>query len=252
MVARHSIVLAVLALGCSSEEAPRVSLPVVVDASGVIPVTNDVGYVVTVTRARTALRDLQFTVGGEAHVALIHRVARWIVPVAHAHPGHQSGGDVTGELPGPVLVDWLADGAVIGQASLIVGRYGGANFTFRRASAADVPAGDPIVGHTIAVEGTASKGGRTVAFSAVVDVDEGAQLVGAAFEQTVDEGTARSLGLRLLHADPTNPADTLWNGVDFFAIAAAEDHAAIAPGQESHNLLRRVFQVHDHYDVRLR
>ena len=52
---------------CSSEEAPRVAAHVVVDGTGMLPTRSDLGYTVTVTRARAALRDLQFTVGGETH-----------------------------------------------------------------------------------------------------------------------------------------------------------------------------------------
>jgi hypothetical protein len=239
-------------LACASEEAPRVSLPIVVDASALVPATTDLGYVVTISKARTALRDLQFTIGGETHASVFERAGRWLFPRAHAHPGHYAGGEITGELAGPVVIDWLADGAVLGQANLITGLYRGANFTFRKAAAADAAGTDPIVGHTAHLEGTATKEGRAVSFVALVDVDEGAQLVGAPFEQQIAKGTAAALGVRLLPVDPTDSRDTVWNGIDFFALANAEGPVAIAPGQEAHNLLRRALQVHDHYDIKKR
>jgi hypothetical protein len=249
-----SLVVALIttAAGCESQEAPRVRLPVVVDASGVAATATDLGYTVILSRARTALRDLQFTTGGETHASLFRRIGAWLLPSAHAHPGHSAGGEVTGELAGPLVVDWLVEGGVVGQANLIVGRYEGLNFTFRRATATDVPAVDPLLGHTIHVEGTAAKDGRTVAFSAAVDLDEGTQLVGAPFEQQIEEGKTATLGLRLLTIDPADAKNTLWNGIDFFALAAAGETVAIGPGEASHNQLRRVFQVHDHYDMKKR
>ncbi|MEL6183359.1 MAG: hypothetical protein AAFU79_01960, partial [Myxococcota bacterium] len=54
-------------------EAPRVELPVIVDSSGVVPVTTDLGYSVEVTEARVAISDLVFTVAGEADVASLWR-----------------------------------------------------------------------------------------------------------------------------------------------------------------------------------
>jgi hypothetical protein len=247
-----ALAMALPSLGCESAESPRVSLPVVVDATGVAPALTDLGYTVTLGRARAAVRDLQFTVGGETHATWLDRVGRALVPRAHAHPGHEAGGEITGELPGPLVIDWLDEGAPLGAARLVVGRYRGANFTFRRATAAELPEGDPLVGHTIHVEGTAARDGRAVSFVALVDVDDGARLVGAPFDAEIAPGLTASLGLRLLPTDPQDAKDTLWNGVDFFALAGAGGGASIAPGEEIHNLLRRKVQVHDHYDVRPR
>ncbi len=242
---------AALAGGCSSEEAPRVSLPVAVDASAASKaVTSDLGYTVTLVRARAALRDLQFTVGGETHTSWLRRLGDLIVPVAHAHPGHAGGGEVVGELPGPLLVDWLQEGASMGVALMLAGKYQGANFGFRIAGAAELPAGDPLVGHTYAFEGTASKNGRTLAFSALVDVDASAALVGAPFDHEVVAGRPEALGLRLLPVDPTDASDTIWNQIDFFSLpGAAAGAATLAAPQEAHNRLVRALRVHDHYDI---
>ena len=64
------LVAAAAACDDGSAEAPRLAHPMVVDASqAVAAVTSDLGYTVTITRARAALRDLEFTTGGEAHLA---------------------------------------------------------------------------------------------------------------------------------------------------------------------------------------
>jgi hypothetical protein len=241
----------VLATACASEEAPRVSMPVAIDASSAgRPARTDLGYTVSLTRARAALRDLHFTVGGETHTALLDRLGRWILPAAQAHPGHAAGGEVVGELPGPLLVDWLKDGAAMGTAVLIAARYQGANFGFRRAGAEELPAGDPLIGHTFAFEGTASKDGRTLAFSAAVDIDAAAALIGAPFDDEVKAGSAETLKLRLLPSDPTAGASTIWNQIDFFTLPGADSGAAtIASPAEAHNRLVRALRVHDHYEV---
>lgn len=243
------LVTLLAAATCDSQEAPRITVPVVVDTTAIAPALTDLGYTVTLTRARMALRDLQFTTGGETHTSLLERAARWALPSAHAHPGHSAGGEITGELTGPLIVDWLNEGAPLGQASLIVGRYQGVNFTFRRAGATEVSADDPLAGHTHHAEGTASKEGRTITFSAVIDIDDGTRLVGARFAHEVKAGDVTMLGLRLSPVDPTDTNDTLWNGIDFFALAGTQPVVAIRPGEGSHNQLRRAFQVHDHYDI---
>ena len=47
--------------GCSSQEAERVTLPVVIESKGVTPCTSDLGYTITLTTFRTALRDLELS-----------------------------------------------------------------------------------------------------------------------------------------------------------------------------------------------
>ncbi len=226
-----------------SSEAPVVELPVEVAAAGVVAVTNDLGYTITISAMRTALRDIEFTILGETHESLLRESAL-------AHPGHSAGGDVTGELVGELVVDWLADGAALGTATLIVGDYQGANFTFRRASAASdgLAPDDVLVGHTMTMAGNAS-GAVTVDFTAVIDIDEDTPMVGAPFAQVVTESAPAKLALGLLTIDPSE-GDSLFDGIDF-ALADDDDDGvvAIVPGQDIHNILKRNVQVHDHYTV---
>lgn len=243
--------IVLVAAGCGSQEAVRVSLPVVVDGSGLLKVQTDLGYQVQMSLFRLAVKDLQFTVRGEMHASLLQRAANLLVPRAYAHPGHYSGGDVTGELPGTYVLDFSKeDGRALGKASLITGAYQGSNFTFRKTGAADSLAStDPLLGHTAHIEGLASRGGQVISFKAQVDVDEGSQLVGAPFAIDVTETTQASLGFKLLAQDPVL-TKTLFDGIDFAALDPDGDgQVAMVPGQDAHNLLRRNVQVHDFYAI---
>lgn len=232
-----------------SQEAERVALAVVVDGSGVGPSSTDLGWTVRLTQARMAVANVQFTVQGEMHGATAG-LGGWLMRKAWAHPGHYAGGEVTGELPGEFIVDWLGeDKMTLGTASLLVGDYNGMNFSFRAATVADgLAADDPLLGHTAQLRGTASKDGVTVMFAAVVDVDAGAQLVGAPFEDEVDAEAVAPIELQLLPSDPKTGA-SLFDGLDFAALEAKDGVATIRPGEVAHNLLRRTLQSHVHYNA---
>ncbi len=242
--------LALAACGGNSE-APTVDLPVVVDGTGLEAATNDLGYTVTLTAMRTAMRDIEFTIEGETHDS------PEIVPFSAgagsgelAHPGHLAGGEVTGELPGEFLIDWTDDGASIGTGTLIVGAYEGANFHFRRAVVDDgLEADDPLVGHTIAMAGSAVATGDPIEFTAVIDIDDDIPMIGAPFRLDVAEDTAVTLALATLTIDPIE-LDTMFDGVDFGALEAGGDGVvAIEPGSDAHNILKRNVQIHDQYLV---
>jgi hypothetical protein len=247
--------IGLLVAGCDSREAVRASLPVVVDGGGLTKVQTDLGYQVEVTQLRLAVRDLQFTIRGEMHARrparLLRRALELIEAPAYAHPGHYSGGEVTGELPGPYVLDFgQASGRELGRASLITGSYQGCNFSFRRAGAADsLPSGDPLLGHTAYIEGRATKGAKTIGFRAQVDVDEGAQLVGAPFPLTIAEDSRATLGFKALTQEPVL-TKTLFDGLDFAALDPDGDgQVALLPGEDAHNILRRAVQVHDFYVI---
>ncbi len=229
-------------------------LAVVSSARGIEAGTSDLGYTVTLRRARAALSDLEFTVGGEVHdTSALARLWDLVVPSAYAHPGHAAGGDVTGVLAGRFLVDWMADGAVLGTALLLEGEYEGANFTFRRAGSEDgLAADDPLLGHTFAVEGTATRGDQVIEFDAQIDIDDGALMVGAPFVLTVSPETRATLALELFPTDPVD-GNCVWSGVDFAALDGDGDGAvSIRPGDDAHNILRRNVQIHNHYYIDIR
>ncbi len=245
-----------LACGPGSEEARRTQVDVVVDATGIVPITSNLGYRVTLDRARFALGDFEFTTGGNMHAllpSLRRSIGRFLLPAAHAHPGHAGGGEILGELAGSFVVDWLNPGARIGTATLVTGRYQGANFSLRTASNAELPAGDPLAGHTVELAGTVEKAGRSQRFTALLAIG-GAKLMGAPFDHEVHEvkdGSALKLGVRFLPLEPTGGSKTIFDGIDFHSLAGAAETIAIRPSDPAHNQLVRPLRTHDHYDVRL-
>lgn len=245
-----------LAVCDAGSEPASVALPVVAAGSGLSACTTAEGYVVELTEARVAVRDLEFTVGGETHARLPDALRRLLLPAtAVAHPGHSAGGEVTGELPGRFVLDPFAGAErPLGDATLLEGEYHGLNLYFRAADAADgLAAGDALLGHTAVFAGTATRGADSWTFEAVLDIDDGTQLVGAPFDLAVTAVTSATLVLRLLTTDPSTEVDTLFDGIDFAALDTDGDRRVeILPGDEAHNRLRRTLQVHDHWWVDVR
>jgi len=248
---RANLLWMAVGLACApSQEAVHVQLGVAIDGSTVVDSTNDLGWTVTLTGARVAVQDLQFTILGEMHDETAW-LEGWLIRRAWAHPGHYSGGDVTGELVGEFILDWIGDdGKALGMADLLTGDYNGFNFTFRRASEGDGLAGDdPMIGHTAYFAGVARKDEEEVAFTAALDVNAGTQMVGAPFELTVEAGTNAKIGVQLEATDPVE-SKSLFDGLDFAAIDADGDGAAvIEPGSEAHNIFVRTIQSHVHYNA---
>lgn len=251
MYKRYVLMMLLGSFACTpSQEAVRVPLDVELDASGITPSTNDSGWTVELTTARIAVTDLQFTILGEMHAASAS-LGAWLISRAWAHPGHDAGGAVTGELAGDFILDWKAhDGMKLGTADMLTGDYNGMNFTFRAAVAADgLAAADPLLGHAAHFVGVARKDTRAVAFTAVLDIAARTQVVGAPFEDTVDATSVDPIELQFL---PTEPVEgkSLFDGLDFAALDGdADGSVSIEPGDESHNILRRTLQSHVHYSA---
>jgi hypothetical protein len=246
-----------------------VALPVVVDGSCVQSVTTDLGYAVEVHTARLALGDLQFAVAGEVHMASrrssparakVGFVHSLLFSRAHAHPGHYTGGEVTGELPGRFVVDWIAgSGNELGTGTLFEGLYDSANMTLDQADAAEVAPDDPLLGHSALITGTATKDGVELPFVALVDSPTGRQIVGFPFDLRVDGDTSARLGLALCTVDPLE-GDTLFDGLDFALLAKASsgsfagqvvlEETSTEPNLAAYQLLKRTLQTHDHFIIR--
>lgn len=242
-------IMIVSLVGCTgSEEAATVVLPVTTSADAMAPATTDLGYQVQVTQMRVAVSSVQFTIEGEMHSgAAVNGVARVLPP---PHPGHSAGGEVTGELPGNFVLVWNGQSeSPLGDATLIVGDYHGANFAFRAADAADqLPSGDPLLGHTFHIVGTASKNGTTKPFDAALDVEVDAAIIGAVFEDVITEMSTETLALEFYPTDPYE-LDTVFDGIDFFQLPEVAGALSIVPGSAAHNIIRRATQTHDHYAV---
>jgi hypothetical protein len=251
MKARQTPLLLCIALACSaSQEATRVELPVVLDASKLAASTSDLGWTVELTAARLAVTDIQFTIQGEMHASgATAWVPRGILSRAWAHPGHEAGGDVTGELAGSFVLDWSGHaGMSLGTAEMLVGDYNGMNFTFRAADASDGLADDdPLLGHAAHFAGTASKDGVTITFTALLVSNT--RMIGAPFELEITDATRDTLGIQLLPTDPVE-SRSLFDGLDFAALDDDGDGVVeIVPGDEAHSTFRRTLQSHVHYDA---
>ncbi len=250
-----SLTFASLPACSDAEEARRVTVPVLTDGAGLTPVTNDLGYSVELTSATIAVEDLKLTIAGEAHVSLLRRWSDAVVPLAHAHPGHYQGGEVTGELLGRFLLRFVpGETTVLGDATLLVGKYRSADMTLARATDEDVGASDPLLGHTALLSGTASRDDQELDFLLIVDSPSGRELVGIPFEHEVKEG-GPALVLRLLTRDPLEQ-DTLFDGIDFALLdvdadgeVVVEPAATDAPTVAAYNRFRRTLQTHDHFRV---
>jgi hypothetical protein len=232
------------AVACaSSEEAVRVELPVATSAAALEPATTDLGYEVSIERLELGVMDIQFTIEGEMHVA-----AR---PGTILHPGHSAGGEVTGELPGRYVLRWTGEvEPSLGLATLLVGDYRGANFTFRATDDDDgLAADDPLRGHAIRITGTVTRDDATRTFDAVLDVERDTAMIGAVFASSVSEASSGTLAFSFLPIDPEE-GDTAFDGIDFFALAP-DGPIEIRPGSDAHNILRRKVTTHDHYAVHL-
>jgi hypothetical protein len=242
---------------CSAaEEVDRVELRVVTDGAALLPVTTDLGYELELSSARVAVHDLKFTIAGEAHASLGRRLSDFLVRPAHAHPGHFQGGEVTGELPGSFILHFApAEVHEVGTATLLVGAYRAANFTFARAESTTVAPSDVLLGHTAALHGVARRGGTALAFDIVLDSPEGRELVGIPFQRTISADSREPLALGLSPLDPVE-MDTLFDGLDFLSLDADGDgHIQIAPDSTdeatvaAYNAFRRRFQTHDHFAI---
>lgn len=262
--------LAALLLACAPSEATRVELAVVVDGSGLATNTTDLGWTIEFEQARLAIADLQFTTAGEVEQARQPSGHEWLIglllPSAHAHPGHDESGSIIGELPGSFVLDFIAgEGVELGLATMIVGEYTAANFRFRRASADELAQGDPLIGHTALLAGTASKADQVVQFSITIDSPLDRELIGAPFESVVSEQTMSALGVQLLDTD-SYEGGHLFDGVDFAAIDAADgssdglvalvdpelDPALPTALVDAYYQIRADFQTHDFFAIQPR
>lgn len=248
--------VAVLVACDAAEEPARVVLPVVLDGSAVVPVVTDLGYEVSLTRARIAVEDFTFAVGGEAHVA-DSPFSNLFVSVAHAHPGHYEGGDITGEMPGVFLLDWSKDSsAKLGTATLLVGAYESAGFKFTTAtSALGLDEDDPLLGHTALLEGTVNRGSFELALVALIDSPMDRELLGVPFEAQITVADETELRLRLSTDNPFE-VGTLFDGIDFETLEPTEPGLiTLQPSSTStdltdaYNQLRRTLQTHNHYRI---
>lgn len=262
------LTLPVVACVLDSQEAERVELPVVVADEPVVPGVNDLGYEIELSSARLVMLDLQFTTQGEQSsfvddgvIALVDALVG--VRDAHAHPGHLEGGEIIGELPGRYVVDFAEGGTLLGEATMLTAQYDSLNFSFGRGSEADgLSATDALLDHSAVLEGVARRDGRSWPFVAVIDQDEGRQMIGGPFQAQVRLQSEGPVAVSLRVFDPITQ-ESLFDGVDFESLGAvAGGDAADAPDgvviaredadtAEAHNRIRNALQRHPFYGAAL-
>jgi len=239
-----------------SQEAERVTLPVVVDGTDATLAVTDLGYEVELTRASYVLEDLQFTTQGEQSKASSDGElgVRWI-RTAWAHPGHLEGGEVIGELDGRFIFDWIADDGVrLGDATMLTANYDAINFSFARAQSADVSSDDALLGHSMVLEGVARRETEAFAFVALIDQDDGRAMVGGPFRDRVRFASAGPVPLRLRLFDAVQ-GESAFDQVEFSALPAEQGVLRIASDDEqtapAHNRIRNALQRHPFYGASL-
>jgi hypothetical protein len=246
------------ACALDGREAARVEVELHADAVRVATTNTDLGWEVTLDRCRAIVEDVAFTTAGTMHAS--SSVFDYLWPRAWAHPGHQAGGEVIGEAPGRIVVDLCSgDDQMLATATLLEGDYNGANFTWTRAGTDDVAAEDPLLGHTMLLEGTAARDGETVRFRATIDQDDGRALIGAQFDATVSSAfDGRVVFSFTPYVDLTSGGEHVFDAIAFDELGArapaegAEGGGVIdvEPGTTTHNQLRNTLQRHDFFVFR--
>ncbi len=173
----------VLLAGCAvGRETVDVTVRFDPTSAAVVP---DDGVDVVLTEARWTVSDLRL----ESPPATARRVI-WpsLFPVAHAHPGHDFSGGVSGELLGAWTLDLLGEPVELGTAKLLEGPYATARLHLDAAPA-------------LRLVGQAEVDGASVPFA--FELAHDAEITGIAFDATVDREAppdALALGVDLAHA----------------------------------------------------
>lgn len=188
--------LAAAASGCSGEESTagkrlthRTEITAGAEAAGGF--TNAFGWSITVSRAAVSVGALYYFDGAPVTAMreprLLDRLSRWLIPEAHAHPGHYQPGNALGEMLEATSVDLAAGPAELAASSAVSGIYRSARIDFLS------PAAGPLAGElgqaVVVVEGVAEQAGASRPFRAegaiadVVDSDGEAAVAGCVFEE---------------------------------------------------------------------
>ncbi|ADO68814.1 hypothetical protein [Stigmatella aurantiaca] len=139
--------------------------------------TTDTGWQVELTVARMLLGPIYLfenpsPLQGSRPGRLWRGMGELLLPTAHAHETFFSGGRVLGEWDREVVFDLLAgEGAplVLGRSPGIAGTVRSFSLLLQPASAGGPGAAAALEGHSVVLEGMASREGHTVAFRAGLD-----------------------------------------------------------------------------------
>ena len=228
------VVVGVAAMGCGEPvEAPRHAVEVFADGSRLGPVETDLGYQVTLEWVEVWIDTVEFTVGGEEHGSATARWLGRLLPRAHAHPGHASGGEVAGELRGPVLARFAAgDRESLGEGEFLEGEYMGFNLIF----GADETA--------VRMGGVVDVDGAEVEFEGSVELFPSARVGGGAIQ-----GVVPTEGAVMIRVEPFDEWEgkTLFDGISFGALPAEDGVLQIRPGTSAGAQLVNAVLAHEFY-----
>ena len=247
------------AAGCGGpHEAQATELTVVTDAEKIESVVTNLGYTVNLEEARMVGKNMTFALAGELLTrGVLRRAYDWVVPDALAHAGHYSGGDITGQLDGRLVFDWLpGKHKTLGTATLLAGSYKSANFAFTKALESDgLAADDDLLDHSALFRGQVEWDTNSIEFLALIDIDEDTQLIGMPFEDDVDPASTQRLHVELQTSVDT-VGETLFDGVDFASLDADGDRqvridgsATTKPAIDAYLALSRAVATHDYYKI---
>jgi hypothetical protein len=253
-----SAVLFLLACSPEVDESVQVDFKMVLNGTNIVKSNpNNLGWIVKTDKFKLAVKNFEFTIGGEMHprFSLLQKISSFIEPAAFAHPGHEAGGEVTGQLNGIWVLNMKSGTfSTIGTATLLEGEYHGFNFYFAKATVADgLAAGDPVIGHSAYIAGSAVKDGKTISFTAQLDEDAGMRVIGGIFKHTVKDGDTSTMVLRVedwVDLEGMLAPVSLYDNIDFGALDTDDDGVVvIVPGQPAHNILKKQLYNHDFYYV---
>jgi hypothetical protein len=195
--------------------------------------TNAYGWSITLSRAYISIGSLYYFDGAPVTARLdapggrrpsrAEQVLRWVIPEAHAHPGHYQQGNALGEMTAPATVDLVAGPAEMGPSASVTGLYRSALFTF------GVPPAGPLAAElgaaVVLIEGSAQSGAEERLFRAeaapadVFDTTGAPIVAGCVFE----EADVQADGIVTVLVKPS-----VWlDQVDFMEVPASADGAPV-------------------------
>ena len=239
------LLLVIAGCGGESQEATRHSLEVVTDGSELGSFVTELGFEVELDSVEIAIERVEFTVGGEAHEdGVAQKMRRWLVPDALAHPNHSAGGEVAGEVAGPVLLRWRSgEIEVVGDGEFLSGQYAGYNLHL-----GDGLEGSDVAPGTMArLRGVARRDGEEVAFDLAVDTVDEATIYGGVFGGAIPGDGGQSVALQFMPVD-SQSGRTFFDDIDLGKLPVNDQGLAeVRPNTQEYFLLRFALLAHEFY-----
>ncbi len=196
--------------GCEAQQRRR-TFPVEV-ALAPMSGANEHGWTIDLSSARLNVGPVRFFTGKVLLSRPWRKPLDWLLPSAHAHPGHYQPGDALAELLTAAPVDGGGAPVRIGDASGTTGEYGSVELTFPTSSAGGA------AGRSVALAGTAVKAGQTVRFELELDAQK--VIEGVRFEKDLSDQPG--------HVRITARVDQWLGRADFGAVPVV-DPASVTP-----------------------